>query len=402
MTKDAGASKEEIKQAKKSNDPKAALIQLLSAKNQESSNSSSKQAADDEEFLAEWPYATDYGDHFETPKCAYRDVKPVLRVIARNIGVTPAALCLYDPYYCRGHAAAALQSLGFEKLINRKRDFYADIASRCIPDHHVLLTNPPYSADHKEKLLAYILDVQRETPKPFLLLLPAWTAAKASWRQFLWHLARIRAGQKDTSTRQLPASVLSTELELKAGVFYICPGEKYEFLAAGTARDTAPFFGIWFCGGLGPQDQGGDCTAGIEQACAAVGRVQDLRAAKKEGYLPTLVLKSLSELRNAGLVRTVEQDRERQQANPVQRVRREKAIKKLDEKRKADPAHKALKRKRENTQREVHASRYCPLGEEVPAEIMERVRANKRACTHFFGGLKGCTMRDKCRFAHAV
>jgi hypothetical protein len=25
---------------------------------------------------------------------------------------------------------------------------------------------------------------------------------------------------------------------------------RYEFAAAGTARDSAPFFGIWFCGGL--------------------------------------------------------------------------------------------------------------------------------------------------------
>jgi len=27
----------------------------------------------------EWPFDTDFNDHFETPKRAYRDVKPVLR-----------------------------------------------------------------------------------------------------------------------------------------------------------------------------------------------------------------------------------------------------------------------------------------------------------------------------------
>ena len=43
---------------------------------------------------------------------------------------------------------------------------------------------------------------------------------------------------------------------LLTGVCYVCPGTKYEFIAAGNARDTAPFFGIWFCGGLGTAGEG--------------------------------------------------------------------------------------------------------------------------------------------------
>ena len=83
----------------------------------------------DTEFLAEWPFPTEYGDHYETPKRAYRDVKPLLLDVAADLSVKKAKLRLYDPYYCRGKAATALGELGFRKLINRKRDFYADIAA---------------------------------------------------------------------------------------------------------------------------------------------------------------------------------------------------------------------------------------------------------------------------------
>ncbi len=56
----------------------------------------------DESTLAqEWPFATDFNDHFETPKRAYRDIRPLLRRCARSCGVEPAKLRVYDPYFCR-------------------------------------------------------------------------------------------------------------------------------------------------------------------------------------------------------------------------------------------------------------------------------------------------------------
>jgi hypothetical protein len=56
----------------------------------------------DESTLAqEWPFATDFNDHFETPKVAYRDIRPLLRRCARSCGVEPAKLRVYDPYFCR-------------------------------------------------------------------------------------------------------------------------------------------------------------------------------------------------------------------------------------------------------------------------------------------------------------
>ena len=50
----------------------------------------------------EWPFETHFNDHFETPARAYRDIKPVLRVVARTCDIETAALRVYDPYYCRG------------------------------------------------------------------------------------------------------------------------------------------------------------------------------------------------------------------------------------------------------------------------------------------------------------
>ena len=40
----------------------------------------------------EWRrFETDYGDHYETPKRAYRDIKPVLKLITADAAVTAAA-----------------------------------------------------------------------------------------------------------------------------------------------------------------------------------------------------------------------------------------------------------------------------------------------------------------------
>jgi hypothetical protein len=43
--------------------------------------------------------------------------------------------------------------------------------------------------------------------------------------------------------------------QAKAAVFYFVPGSKYEFSAAVRARDSAPFYGVWFCGGFPQQQQ---------------------------------------------------------------------------------------------------------------------------------------------------
>lgn len=48
------------------------------------------------------PFATEYGDHFETGSAAYGDIAPLLARFAACARRRPAQLRIYDPYYCNG------------------------------------------------------------------------------------------------------------------------------------------------------------------------------------------------------------------------------------------------------------------------------------------------------------
>ena len=107
---------------------------------------------------------------------------------------------MYDPYYCTGRAKKLLKAVGFKKVLHRKRDFYQvnptrplgpgmtrtipaaaarrrspqpqpamppatlsrvlsvsapqDVAHAQVPPHDVMVSNPPYSADHKTRCTA--------------------------------------------------------------------------------------------------------------------------------------------------------------------------------------------------------------------------------------------------------
>ena len=118
----------------------------------------------DEEASAEWPFADSaFSDHFETPARAYADVVPLLRGLGEARRIARQQLRLYDPYYCRGRTTVELVALGFPRahILHEKRDFYADVAAGSVPQYDVLLTNPPYSHDHKERLFHFLLDTQR-------------------------------------------------------------------------------------------------------------------------------------------------------------------------------------------------------------------------------------------------
>lgn len=95
----------------------------------------------------EWPFETDFNDHFETPKRAYRDIKPVARVIARRCGVDTASLRVYDPYFCRGSMVKHMNELGFQSVINLKRDFYKDIESDSVSGSLYLAACSPTAED---------------------------------------------------------------------------------------------------------------------------------------------------------------------------------------------------------------------------------------------------------------
>jgi hypothetical protein len=89
---------------------------------------------------SKWNFDVEYNDHFETPAHAYADLMPVFRSLAEELHKSVEDIVIYDPYYCNGRVVTILQNLGFRNVINRNRDFYADIASESIPGFYITLS----------------------------------------------------------------------------------------------------------------------------------------------------------------------------------------------------------------------------------------------------------------------
>eukprot|EP01032_Pedospumella_encystans_P008144 gene8144-9700_t len=211
-----------------------------------------------------WNFAVDYNDHFETPPIAYKDLSPVLEALAHCVGKTTADLAVYDPYWCEGSMVSHMRELGYENVINRNRDFYMDIKKKNIPGYDILVTNPPYSGEHKVNLLKFLAthtaassasnnrnsavanntsekstvavenkntdnaDKLKPTTLPFALLLPVYTATKSYWKDFV-HAQSL----------------------LGKNCFYILPPDYYEYShPEGTGKDIPPFYSAWFLGGF--------------------------------------------------------------------------------------------------------------------------------------------------------
>eukprot|EP00804_Cyclotella_cryptica_P021467 CCRYP_005790-RA/>CCRYP_005790-RA protein AED:0.27 eAED:0.27 QI:0/0/0.5/1/0/0/2/789/291 len=127
-------------------------------------------------------FETNSLDHCETPLCAYEHIQPVLQHIARQLHVPPRQLRIWDPYYCDGAVKRHLSVLGFDNVINQNIDFYQRIKDNDIPPHDVIVTNPPYSENHIEKLLHFVTS---KNNKPFCLLMPNWVARKAEYSSLM-------------------------------------------------------------------------------------------------------------------------------------------------------------------------------------------------------------------------
>jgi hypothetical protein len=181
-------------------------------------------------WKASFPYETDYNDHFETPDVAYEDVAVLLDWInsAKANGSTKtnrSDLVLYDPYYCQGRTAQLFRDLDFTSIIHEKRDFYHDIESNQVPSHDVIITNPPYSDQHKKQCLDFCWEQLVKHNRPFCLLLPAYVAARQYYRQLL----------KDN--------------DAESKVIYLIPNEHYQYdHPEGTGKAESPFDSLWFCG----------------------------------------------------------------------------------------------------------------------------------------------------------
>jgi hypothetical protein len=138
--------------------------------------------------LPDFPFAVDPDDHCESPLQAYRDIAPLLTWLARTRHKSNfenqtddsvrAELGIYDPYYCNGAVVANLASLGFTKVYHDKQDCYAIWADpSCLPNFDVLVTNPPYSDNHVERLLQFVASAAFGS-RPWFLLLPTWVHKK--------------------------------------------------------------------------------------------------------------------------------------------------------------------------------------------------------------------------------
>ncbi|GFR45479.1 hypothetical protein Agub_g6822 [Astrephomene gubernaculifera] len=108
-----------------------------------------------------------------------------------------------------------------------------------------MVTNPPYSGDHKERALEICLRSQR----PWALLLPNYVATKAYFSELLTATA--------TPASQRP--------------FFLTPRVRYSYdHPEGTGHAESPFFSIWYVG-LGPLTEAvyGACRTRLAGAGAA-------------------------------------------------------------------------------------------------------------------------------------
>ena len=166
------------------------------------------------ESLSSHQFQADPDDHCETSPSAYAHVEPLLSRLAKKMHKPASDLKIYDPYYCAGAVKRHLGELGFPKVHNEPDDFYQVIAHKKIPTHDVIVTNPPYSGNHFEKLLDFL----KENGKPFLLLLPQHFGQNICYANADW---------------------------LQGNVFYVTPPERYHY---------------WTPEGLRPSQKRGHCN----------------------------------------------------------------------------------------------------------------------------------------------
>ena len=142
-------------------------------------------------------FTPDPNDHCETSSIAYRHIAPILQLVAAALKKPPKSLRIWDPYYCAGSVQRHLKAIGFPLVHNVNEDFYKVLASRQLPEHDVVLTNPPYTADHVERFIRFAV----ENGKPWFLLVPDYFAHRPNYEPAL---GSVRP-------------------------FYLCPRERYHY-----------------------------------------------------------------------------------------------------------------------------------------------------------------------------
>jgi hypothetical protein len=200
-------------------------------------------------------FATDADDHCETAPEAYRDIRAALELVARRLKKPSRELRIYDPYYCDGAVVRHLGALGFPLVHNENRDFYAEQAAKRVPEHDVLVTNPPYSSDHVQRLLHFV----ESNGRPALLLMPNYVAGKAFFRaeeySFLVPKKRYHYW--------VPKGLRSKDRQSKEGH------------VSTLGIRTSPFISFWFTRGLKAEDLA-PLYAHNEATALVVKQLQDL------------------------------------------------------------------------------------------------------------------------------
>jgi hypothetical protein len=180
---------------------------------------------DESKELPDFPFATNADDHCESPAQAYKDILPLLRQMG-----DPFSLRIYDPYYCDGAVVRNLAELGFPNVYNKKEDCYAVWSAGNSPQFDVVITNPPYSNEHIEKLIRHVTSDRSFGKRPWFLLLPVWVHKKEFYQQ---------------ATSQIRP-------------FYIVPHKRYVYQPptnfrrakkSDTHKKSSPWTSMWYCWG---------------------------------------------------------------------------------------------------------------------------------------------------------
>ena len=204
---------------------------------------------DDDPSAVVFPYEVNPDDHCESPMTAYADIRPVLDLFVRQQRGTAfqsnhanskggagagADVCIYDPYYCNGRVADHLEGLGYPNVYHKKEDCYAvwNDPGR-YPTYDLFLTNPPYSDDHIERLMAHVTSTHFQQNKtPWLLLMPTFVHKKEYYQRLTAH------------SGQAPLYVVPHKRYIYA------PPRKFRTKTlSATHKKSSPFVTMWYLWG---------------------------------------------------------------------------------------------------------------------------------------------------------
>lgn len=177
---------------------------------------------------SKFPFESDPADNCETPLKAYEDLAPVLRKLSGLMKKKPENLRIYDPYFCDGGVKRKLAGLGFLSVHNECNDFYHMLATNQLPDYDCVITNPPYSGDHIERLFKFLT----KQSKPWFVVQPNFVYTKPYWESI------------NASSPNSPRPFFLTPDTPRKYVYNTPKG-----LRAVKAQKlrTSPFVTMWFC-----------------------------------------------------------------------------------------------------------------------------------------------------------